>query len=308
MHDDQGSKTANVPQAAELSAAIQRFASTDGDFTTAFPALTMHRRHGVSEPMPCIYNLGIGVITQGYKQIMVGDKVHNYGPGQLMLSTFDMPVTAHVTRASRSEPLLGMMLKLDIRQIAQVAYEMELPSSPETAYEPISVHKLEPALFDAFLRLVRLLDEPQLVSPLAPLLQQEIVVRLLAGPQGSQLRHIIADGTPRQRMAQTLSWLRKNFKQALNLDDLAAHAHMTPSTFRQHFRDITGMSPLQFQKQMRLQEARQLMLNQAFDAGEASNLVGYESASQFSREYKRLFGSPPSRDIRRMRLDADVSE
>ncbi|WP_417661100.1 AraC family transcriptional regulator [Pseudomonas sp.] len=309
MQSDQGFNNASVPQTAELSAAIQRFANTDGDFTTTLPALTLHRRHGVSEPMPCIYNLGIGVITQGYKQIMVGDKLHNYGPGQLMLSTFDMPVTAHVTQASRSEPLLGMMLKLDIRQIAQVAYEMELPPSSETAYEPISVHNLDPALFDALMRLVRLLDEPQmLVTPLAPLLQQEIIVRLLAGPQGPQLRHIIADGTPRQRMAQTLSWLRKNFKQALNLNDLAAHAHMTPSTFRQHFRDITGMSPLQFQKQMRLQEARQLMLNQAFDAGEASNLVGYESASQFNREYKRLFGAPPSRDIKRMRLETDTSE
>lgn len=213
MQGHQGFKNVGIPQTEELSAAIQRFANTDGDFTTALPALTMHRRHGVSEPMPCIYNLGIGVITQGYKQIMVGDKLYNYGPGQMMLSTFDMPVTAHVTRASRSEPLLGMMLKLDIRQIAQVAFEMELPTSPESAYEPISVHKLEPALFDAFLRLVRLLDESHLITPLAPILQQEIIVRLLAGPQGSQLRHIIADGTPRQRMAQTLSWLRKNFKQ-----------------------------------------------------------------------------------------------
>lgn len=309
MKGDHGSGTVSVCQTAELSDAIQRIAIADGDFTTILPALTLHRRHGVSEPMPCIYNLGIGVITQGHKQIMVGDKLHNYGPGQLMLSTFDMPVTAHVTRASRSEPLLGMMLKLDIRQIAQVAFEMELPTSSEAGYEPISVHNLDPVLFDTMLRLVHLLDEPQLiVKSLSPLLQQEILVRLLAGPQGAQLLHIIADGTPRQRMAQTLSWLRKNFKLALNLDELAAHAHMTPSTFRQHFRDITGMSPLQFQKQMRLQEARQLMLNQAFDAGEASSLVGYESASQFSREYKRLFGAPPSRDIRRMRHETDLSE
>ncbi|MFI8334522.1 AraC family transcriptional regulator [Pseudomonas taetrolens] len=308
MQGDHGSKRTSALQIAELSCAIQRFAHTDGDFTTALPALTLHRRHGLSEPMPCIYSLGIGVITQGHKHIMVGDKLHNYGPGQLMLSTFDLPVTAHVTRASRSEPLLGMMLTLDIRQIAQVAYEMEQPSSPETSYEPISVHRLDPALCDVLLRLVRLLDEPEMVTPLAPLLQQELLVRLLAGPQGSQLRHIIADGTPRQRMAQTLSWLRKNFKRALNLEALAAHAHMTPSTFRQHFRDITGMSPLQFQKQMRLQEARQLMLNQAFDAGQASNLVGYESASQFSREYKRLFGAPPLRDIRRMRLEPDAHE
>lgn len=308
MQDDQGLKHAGAPQTAELSCAIQRFANNDGDFTTAIPALTLHRRHGLSEPMPCIYSLGIGVITQGHKQIMVGDKLYHYGPGQLMLSTFDLPVTAHVTRASRSEPLLGMMLTLDIRQIAQVAYEVETPFSSETTYEPISVHRLDPALFDALLRLVRLLSEPQMVNALAPLLQQEIIARLLVGPQGTQLRHIIADGTPRQRMAQALSWLRKNFKRALNLDDLAAHAHMTPATFRQHFREITGMSPLQFQKQMRLQEARQLMLNQAFDAGQASNHVGYESASQFSREYKRLFGAPPLRDIQRMRLEAHTPE
>jgi transcriptional regulator GlxA family with amidase domain len=157
-------------------------------------------------------------------------------------------------------------------------------------------------LVDALVRLVELLDEPALIARLGPLIQQEITIRLLSGPHGPQLRHLAAAGSPSQQIAKAVVWLKQNFTQALQVDELAARAHMSPSTFRQHFRAITGTSPLQFQKQLRLQEARQLMLSQNIDAASAGGLVGYESASQFSREYSRLFGAPPQRDVRRMRL------
>ncbi len=137
---------------------------------------------------------------------------------------------------------------------------------------------------------------------LAPLIQQEITIRLLTGPHGPQLRHLVTAGSPRQQIAKAVAWLKQNFVQTLHGDELADRAHMSPSTFRQHFRALTGVSPLQYQKQLRLQEARQLMMNQNLDAGSAGGIVGYESASQFSREYSRLFGAPPQRDVRRMRL------
>jgi transcriptional regulator GlxA family with amidase domain len=188
-----------------------------------------------------------------------------------------------------------------------MASELDLPQpSRQRAFRPVSIERLDETLLDALVRLVELLSEPALVPRLAPLIQQEITIRLLTGPYGSQLQHLVASGSPSQQIAKAVAWLKQNFTHGLHVDDLAERTHMSPSTFRQHFRAITGMSPLQFQKQLRLQEARQLMLNQSLDAGNAGGLVGYESASQFSREYSRLFGAPPQRDIRRMRLSQTV--
>ena len=287
-----------------LTRAVGSFAQTDGDYTTAIPALTLHRRSAPTEPLHCIYSLGLGVVAQGGKQVLLGDEVIGYHPGQSMLTTIDLPVVSHVTQASVRKPFLGLLLTLDARQIVQMASELDLPQpSRERAFRPVSIERLDEALIDALIRLVELLDELALVHRLAPLIQQEITIRLLTGRYGPQLRHLVATGPPSQQIAKAVAWLKQNFTQALHVDKLAARTHMSPSTFRQHFRAITGMSPLQFQKQLRLQEARQLMLNQSLDAGNAGGLVGYESASQFSREYSRLFGAPPQRDIRRMRLN-----
>ena len=295
-------KKSGEPALARLARAIEHLAQIDGDHATAIAALTLHRRSAPTEPLHCIYGLGLGVIAQGAKQVLLGDEVIDYTPGQSMLTTIDLPVVSHVTRASPREPFLGLLLTLDARHITQLASEMDLAQRPrERAYRSISVEPLDEALVDALVRLVEVLDEP-LVPSLAPLIQQEITIRLLAGPHGEQLRHLVAAGSPSQQIAKAVAWLKRNFAQTLHVDELADRAHMSPSTFRQHFRAITGMSPLQFQKQLRLQEARQLMLNQNLDAGNAGGLVGYESPSQFSREYSRLFGAPPQRDIQRMRL------
>ena len=219
-----------------------------------------------------------------------------------MLTTIDSPVVAHVARATQREPFLGLFLTLDTRLITQLASEMELPPRQrERACRSISVETLDAALVGALVRLVELLHEPALVPTLSPLIQQEITVRLLAGPHGAYLQDLVAAGSSSQQIAKAVTWLKRNFKEPMQVDSLAARAHMSPSTFRQHFRAITGTSPLQFQKQLRLQEARQLMLNQSVDASNASGLVGYESPSQFSREYSRLFGEPPQRDVKRMR-------
>jgi AraC-like DNA-binding protein len=292
-----------VPATNVLAHAIRRFAQTDGDHNTTIPALTLHRRSAPTEPLHCIYNLGLGVVAQGDKQVLLGGEAIDYGPGQSMLTTIDLPVVSHVMRASVREPFLGMMLTLDVRAIVQIASEMDVPRSRrDDVSGSISFRALDAALLDALIRLVTLLDEPIMVPRLAPLIQQEITIRLLTGPHGSQLRRLVTAGSPSQQIAKAVAWLKQNFVEALHGDDLADRANMSPSTFRQHFRALTGLSPLQYQKQLRLQEARQLMLNQKLDASSAAGRVGYESASQFSREYNRLFGAPPQRDIKRMRL------
>lgn len=286
-----------------LARTIAHVAQLDGDHATAISALSLHRRRAPTEPLHCIYGLGLGVVAQGGKQVLLSGEVIHFTAGQSMLTTIDLPVISHVARASPHEPFLALMLTLDTRNITQIVSEMDLAQRlSERVYQSISVEPLDEALVDALIRLVEVLDEPALAPSLAPLIQQEITIRLLAGPHGARLRHLVAAGSPSQQIAKTVAWLKRNFTQPLLVDELASRAHMSPSTFRQHFRASTGTSPLQFQKQLRLQEARQLMLNQDLDASNASGLVGYESPSQFSREYSRLFGAPPQQDVKRLRL------
>lgn len=285
-----------------LASELGRLAQTDGEHPTAIEALSVFRRSAPTEPMACFYTLGLAIAAQGDKQVALGDQVIHYGAGQSLLTTVDLPVVAHITQASPSRPYLGLLLTLDAHALLQLATEMELPSMPrEPAPRAISVSPLDAAMLDAVLRLIRLLDQPQLVAHIAPLVQQEIMVRLLSGAHGPYLRHLLAVGSPSHQIAKAMSWLKQHFRSDILMDELAASVHMSPSTFRQHFRALTGMSPVQYQKQLRLQEARQLMLHHGIDAGSTATRVGYESASQFSRDYSRLFGAPPQRDIKRMR-------
>lgn len=300
-------KHRRAPTTDALARAIEHYARVAGDHETALPALSFHRRDAPTEPMPCIYPLGLILTTQGDKQVTVGDKIFDYVPGESMLATVDLPAVSHVTRASKRKPYLGLLLKLDARAVALAASELNLAQPDQKCADaPISVERLDPALLDALGRLIDLLDDPILLPRLAPLIQRETIIRLLTGPHGPHLRQLLKEETPREQVARVVVWMKQNFKTAIRVDELAVKANMSPSTFRQHFRTVTGTSPLQYQKQLRLQEARQLMLNQNADAGRAASLVGYESASQFSREYTRLFGSPPQRDVRRLRSDGSA--
>lgn len=288
---------------SKLASMVGQIVHADGDLLTAIAGLSLHRRKAVTAPMHCIYGLGIGVTLQGCKQVMVGEDVLNYAPGQSMVSSVDLPVISHVTQASAAQPFLGVMLMLDGTLVMQVAERMQLRQRlREGGFRPVTVQALDGAVLEALTRLVKLLDEPELIASLAPLIKEEIIVRLLKGAHGPQLLHMVTAGSPSQHIANAVAWLKLNFRQALRMDDLAASAYMSPSTFRHHFRAVTGMSPLQYQKQLRLQAARQLMLSQNVDASSAGGQVGYESASQFSREYSRLFGAPPQRDIKRIRI------
>lgn len=275
----------------------------DGDHFTDIPGLSFHRRSAVTMPLHCIYGLGLGLTLQGGKQVMVGEEVLTYDPGESMVTSVDIPVIANVTKASAAKPFLGMILRFDGAMVVQIAERLSLSQRmKDDGFRPVTVHALEVKILDALERLAGLVDEPCLIPTLAPLIIEEIVIRLLNGPHGLQLLHIVSAGSPSQHIAKSVEWLKLHFREALKVDDLATAACMSPSTFRQHFRSVTGMSPLQYQKQLRLQAARQMMLSQNVDASSAGGLVGYESSSQFSREYSRLFGEPPQRDIKRMRL------
>jgi AraC-like DNA-binding protein len=289
----------NADELVRLAGAI---AKTDGDYSTPIPGLMIYRRSFATDPMPCIYGLGLGLTLQGGKRVTLGEEVFDYGPGQSLITTVDLPVVSYVTRASTIEPFLGLRFELDARAIARLAATMDFiaPLKGPTT-RAMSVVTLDEGVRDALIRLIRLLAEPQLISHLAPLFEQEIIIRLLNGHHGLDLRHLVAIGSPNQQIAKVITWLKLHCMEEVSMGDLASRAHMSPSTFRQHFRAVASMSPLQYLKNLRLQEARQIMLNEDLDASSAAVRVGYESASQFSREYSRLFGEPPHRDIRRRR-------
>ncbi len=281
---------------------LLNIAKADGDFMTAIPALSVHRRSHITDPIPCIYELGLAITISGRKQVTIGDEVLSYGKGQSLLASVDLPVVAEVTEASEAQPYLGIMLRLNPDQIINIAAQVDLPkTSRKTKPKGFAQGTLDDTLFSAVKRLVVLLDEPKLIKTVAPLIQQEIIARLLVGQLGDSLLQLNANGTPHKQIATVIAWLKSNYAKSFDIDSLAQQAHMSPTTFRQHFKVVTGMSPLQYVKQLRLQEAKQLMLNQGLDVSTSGLRVGYESIPQFTREYTRLFGESPSKNIKQLK-------
>ncbi|NUF53014.1 AraC family transcriptional regulator [Acinetobacter seifertii] len=288
----------------QLIQKVSHFAEIEGEHESIISGLSFHSRISPTESTHCIYSLGLGLVLQGQKEVIIGDKVYQCHEGHSMLTTIDLPVTSHVVEASLKKPFLALLLLLDIKMVNEVVVDLpvkDLPLYSDHTHESFTVESADIPLMDAVLRLVKLIDEPVMIPHLADLIKKEIIIRLLNSSQGVYLRQLVKSGSVNQKIHQIVSWLKNNFAQPIRMDDLAERAFMSPSTFRQHFREVTGMSPLQYQKQLRLQEARHLMLNQNLDVGRAASLVGYESASQFSREYSRLFGESPQRDIQRMK-------
>ncbi|EKE73738.1 AraC family transcriptional regulator [Gallaecimonas xiamenensis] len=298
--DSAQSKTSDA--LASLRSRLLRLANHSGDYQTEIAALSIHRRDKVSEPLPCVYELGLAITVAGYKQTSIGDLVFDNSPGQSLLASVDIPVVAKVTQASPADPYLAIMLRLDPRLVMQVASQVTLPRAPkELSYSALSQGRLDSGMLEAVDRLVALLDTPELLPLVAPLTLQEIIARLLLSPHGATYMHLNASGSSSRHITQVMGWLKNHFNEAISIETLADMAHMSTSSFRHHFKAVSGMSPLQYLKQLRLQEARQLMLNDELDVSSAGFRVGYESASQFSREYARLFGAPPLRDIKELR-------
>ncbi|MEA2563434.1 MAG: hypothetical protein QOH06_4938 [Acidobacteriota bacterium] len=253
------------------------------------------RLHGVSKPSLC-------VIAQGSKEVLLGDSLYRYDPAHYLLVTVELPVVGQVVEASAERPYLSFRLELDPALVGSVMVEAgHLSSGGRGDVRAIDVSPLEANLLDTVVRLMRLLDSPAEARILRPLITRELVYRLLMGDQGNRLRHLALLGGHTDRIAEAVVRLRREFNQPLRIDSLARELGMSVSGFHHHFKAVTAMSPLQFQKQLRLQEARRIMLGENLDTASAGYRVGYDDASQFSREYKRLFGQPPVRDVERLR-------
>jgi AraC-like DNA-binding protein len=289
----------------QLAALVGRFASSDGGHQTSIPALTLFRRSHPGPQFHGVYEPALSVIAQGAKRVMVGDDRYDYDHAHCLVTSVDLPVISQVMRASPDEPYLGVVLAISARSIRDLMAEPGLPvPRPAPLARGMVVGPFSVPLLEAVLRLVRLLDTPGDIPVLAPLIEREILYRLLTGKQGARLRHIAVADSQMHQVSKAIDWIRENFAQPLRIDRLARNVNMSASSLHHNFKAITGMSPLQYQKRLRLQEARRLMLAETLDAAPAAHQVGYESPSQFSREYSRLFGASPRRDIAQLRLDA----
>jgi AraC-like DNA-binding protein len=285
----------------ELAERIARAVREDG---TAKPleGLRLNRASSPTEPVHGVSKPAFCVIAQGSKEILLGDHRYRYDPAHYLIATAELPVAGQITEASKERPYLSLGLELDPTLVGSVMVEAghAAPRS-HSAVQAINVSQLDASLLDAVVRLVRLLDSPTDARFLASLITREIVYRLLMGEQGGRLHHIAALGGHSHPIVRALERLRKDFDQPLRIEDIARELGMSVSGFHHHFKAVTAMSPLQFQKQLRLQEARRLMLGEDLDAASAGYRVGYSDASHFTREYKRLFGAPPVRDVERLR-------
>jgi AraC-like DNA-binding protein len=285
----------------ELVRVLQRLtAGVEGSMQTPIAGLHLHRIAQPGGARSAIQTPALGLIAQGSKRVFVGGEEYGYDPLHYMVTSVDLPAVGKVTVASATEPYLGLKLDLDVEDIVELIQDEKLPPvAPVDAARGMFVSKLSATLLDAVLRLIRLIDAPDDISMLAPLVKREILYRLLRSGQGARLRQMALQDSQTQRVAKAIRLLRENFTRSIRVETIARDVHMSVSALHHQFKAVTAMSPLQYQKQLRLQEARRLMLFADIDVAMAAHRVGYESASQFSREYSRFFGAPPLRDRRR---------
>jgi len=275
----------------------------------ALPHLLLIRADEPDTAACQVYEPCVAVVLQGSKRMMLGEQALTLDTGHFLLACADMPVKSVVLQASPADPYLAVGLKLDWRDIAALTLEMGEPAPSDTApaCRAVSRWPLTQPLLQALERLVALIDQPQHAAVLGPLIQREIHYHLLVSPAGACLRHMLSSNSPDHRIARAMALLKARFAEPLRVQTMARSAGMSISTFHQRFKALTALTPLQYQKQLRLSEARRLMLADGMDAASAAFKVGYESPSQFSREYRRLFGNPPSRDLAGLRSSATES-
>jgi AraC-like DNA-binding protein len=295
--------SAGMPAALDaLAKSIARWTDKDDQLVTAIPGLSLYRRDAPTQPESYMYEPSICLTAQGAKRVVLGDDVYVYDAHHFLITSVDLPAVWQVINASRAKPYLGLVLKLDRREMSQLIADTHLPAPrAQPSRRGMATGEVTLPLLTAFQRLIDLLAEPRDIPMLAPIIQREIVYRLLVGDQGARLRQMASAGSQSQQIARAIDWLKSHFTEALRIESLAMQHNMSASTFHHHFRVLTAMSPLQYQKWLRLNEARRLMLTERSDAATAALHVGYESPSQFSREYRRLFGAPPLRDIQTLR-------
>ena len=289
-----------------IADAIQRRAP-EGELhrLAEWPTLGMFRSSALSGPLCGVYEPGVALIVQGSKRVLLGSDAFVYGVHDLLIVSLNLPTVAQILDASPDKPYLSLFLRLDEQEVARLMMEGRVPPPRAQAAErAMATGRVTWPLLSAFQRLIELLDEPEALPAVAPLVQREILYRLLISDQGDRLRQIGAVGSQSHQIGRAIEWLKAHFAKPLRIDELSSHVRMSASTFHHHFRALTAMSPLQYQKWLRLTEARRLMLAERLDASTAAFRVGYESASQFSREYSRQFGAPPMRDIAALRHES----
>lgn len=270
---------------------------------TAIADLSFLRGNGSPMPVSIIYKPMLCIALQGMKQIAYGDQLFHYGAGSALVVSIDMPITGKLIGATPEEPYLAVVLQIDPTAVAQMHVDMQGADDPDKPLA-MSSAKADDALVDAMLRLARLVERPEEAPILAPLITREILFRVLNGEQGALLRHLALNNSRTAQVARAVAWVRDHFREPLRVDDLAKHVGMSATSLHRHFKALTQMSPLQYQKQLRLQQARQILMAGGSDVGSVSAQVGYESATQFTREYSRMFGAPPRRDTERLRSSA----
>ncbi|TRO94536.1 AraC family transcriptional regulator [Glycocaulis profundi] len=282
----------------DLAALIARLAPEDGMIGTPVPRVGLVRSSAATEPLHTLYTPSLCLVAEGRKQVTMGGRVFTYDPASFLVVGIDLPTVGAVVSASPDAPYLCMRLEFDRAVIADVIAGTDGPASGQAA---AGVSQASPGLIDAAARLLALAGEPEMVPALAPLIEREIIHRVLAGPQGGMLRQIASGQGRLGRVDRAVRHIRAHYREAVTIDELAGLAGMSPSAFHEHFREVTGMSPLQFRTRIRLHEARRLMLMDGAGAAEAGFAVGYESPSHFNRDYARVHGAPPRRDIDALR-------
>ncbi|KVD51259.1 AraC family transcriptional regulator [Burkholderia sp. MSMB1072] len=303
---DHDARTRALSPAARLAALIAAYAPHDGMFDLPLRGMRVAR---ACAPSPQwnhgVHHACLSIVGQGAKSMRVGDETYPIDESRMLVATADLPVTGRVTRANPAEPFLYAQLALDPHRIAALTPVVFPHGLPKTVdYRALDTLDATPEIVDAVARLMQLIAQPDDLDLLAPLIVDEILIRLLRGPSGTRVAQIGDAGSTTQRISRAVAWIRDHYLDPIAVDALARRVEMSPSTFHHHFRAVTSMSPLQCQKVLRLQEARRLMCLSAMDARQACRSVGYVSASQFSREYARLFGDAPGRDVARLRGEA----
>ena len=287
----------------DLAATTERWTGEDGTHATAIDGLTLYRYSITSESVQTVYEPSLCVVAQGRKRVILGDETHTYDPARFLLASVALPVAGKIIEATPAAPYLGLRINIDPAEVGDLIAADGLTEGADRpgSSRGLAVSRLDPPLLDAVARLVGLLDTPATVGVLAPLVRREITYRLLVGEQGRRLRQIAVGDSQTRRIVRAIQWLKTHFAEPLRIEDLARQVSLSPSALHQHFKAVTALTPLQYQKQLRLQEARRLLLADGLDAASAGYRVGYESPSQFSREYRRLFGRPPRMDLDALR-------
>jgi len=295
------------PMQSHLASVIDRWTPGVADTATSIPGLVLFRREAPAGPFVCMVEPSIIMVAQGAKRLIVGGEGYDYDVDRFLITSLDLPANSAVIEASPERPCLGLGYKLDIRLLAELIAHGGLAAPRAQSKDVrVGVGRMSVVMLEPFVRLLELLDEPAAIPVLAPLIQREIHYRLLASGHAPLLWQIASVGSQSQRVTQAIDWLKLHYMRPLRIEELAALVQMSPSSLHHHFRRLTSMSPLQYQKSLRLNEARRLMLSEGADAATAAFSVGYESPSQFSREYSRLFGSPPRRDVLGLRPSTTV--